>query len=71
MLPSTSWEFVEERDIVGLIRAHSLCEDAASNHILLNVDHLEGAVGTPLPVDLVTVDLQPRRVVLASDPQTD
>lgn len=50
--------FVEVCDVSSLVRAHGLGADVVAYGVLLRVDLSEGAIGIPLPVDLVTVHLQ-------------
>lgn len=50
--------FVQVGDVRPLIRAHCFSADEVADGFLLTVDLAEGAIQVPLPVDLITVDLE-------------
>lgn len=58
MHASTFLVFVQVCDVCPLIRAYSFSADAVADSFLLTVELAEGTVQVPLPVDLVTVDLE-------------
>lgn len=58
MLAATFLVFVQVCDVRPLVRAHCFGADEMADGFLLTVDLAEGAVQIPLPVDLITVDLE-------------
>lgn len=58
MLAPTFLVFVQVGDVRPLIRAHCFSADEVADGFLLTVDLAEGAIQVPLPVDLITVDLE-------------
>lgn len=58
MLATTFLVFVQMCDVCPLIRAHCFSADEVAYGFLFTVDLAEGAIQVPLPVDLITVDLE-------------
>lgn len=58
MLAPTFLVFVQVCDVRPLVRAHCFSADEVADGFLLTVDLAEGAIQVPLPVDLITVDLE-------------
>lgn len=61
---STLLVFIDVCDICTLIRAHCFRADAVANSFLLAVDLAKGTIQVPLPVDLITVDLNGKYQIL-------
>lgn len=55
--------FVQMRDVVALVRTHSLRADVVAHRLCLAVDLVKGSVRVLLPVNFIAVDLKEQNQV--------